>query len=156
MSDYVSNLRKKIGHDPIVIPHAVVILFNYENKILIEEREDDGFFDFPGGGIEPIEEAESAAKRELLEETGLTADELEFFKLYTGPITYYKYFNGDEIYGIDIIYICKKYHGKLLPQKGEVHKLMFLDIDDIPKDKLSKRNKQIIIDLKKKKELWKK
>ena len=149
MSDYLSNLRKKVGHDPIVVTHAVVILFDYNNRVLIEERSDDGFLDFPGGGVEPEEEVEEAAKRELFEETGLITDTLEFFKLYTGKITYYKYVNGDEIYGIDAIYICKDYHGKLTPQKSEVNRLIFMELDDIPKERLSKRNRQIVLDLKK-------
>lgn len=149
MSDYVTNLRKKIGHDPILIPHSIVILYNENDEILIEERSDDGNFDFPGGGIEPDEEAEEAAKRELFEETGLIADELEFFKLYTGKITYYKYSNGDEIYGIDMVYIAKKYHGTLKRQVEEVNNLLFIKGDDIPRNKLSPRNKQILIDLKK-------
>ena len=49
MSDYLKDLREKTGHMPLVLPHAVVIIINNQNKILLEERADDGFFDFPGG-----------------------------------------------------------------------------------------------------------
>ena len=147
MSDYFKELRKYIGHSPIIIPHSAVILFNKDNKVLIEIRSDDGFYDFPGGGVDLNETVEEAAKRELFEETGLIADKLELFKVYSGPITYYKYANGDEIYGIDTIYICKEYHGELKPQKEEVTSLMFLNLDDLPNGKLSIRNKQIIKDL---------
>ena len=55
----------------------MVILFNENSEVLLEERSDDGFFDFPGGSIDLKESAEDAAKRELYEETGLIADELE-------------------------------------------------------------------------------
>ena len=146
MSDYITDLRKRIGHEPIVIPHSVVLLFDNEGRVLIEERSDDGFYDFPGGGVDLGETFEEAAKRELFEETGLFVDELELFKVYSGPITYYKYSNGDEIYGVDAIYISMKYHGEIKPQESEVSKLFFIDMNDIPKDKLSMRNKQIIID----------
>ena len=97
MKDYYKELRKRTGHMPMVLPHSVVLLFNDKNEILLEERSDDGYFDFPGGGIDLKESGEDAAKRELFEETGLVADELEFFKVYTGEITHYVYFNGDEI-----------------------------------------------------------
>lgn len=134
------------------IPHSVVILFNKDNRVLLEERADDGYFDFPGGGLDEGEDPIDGAKRELLEETGLIADELELFKIYTGEITHYVYFNGNEIYGIDHIYICRKYHGELTPQLTEVKALKFYNLGNMP-EKMSIRNKQIIKDLKDEKHL---
>ena len=99
MADYLDELRKKTGHMPLLIPHSVVVLINEKNEILLEERSDDGYFDFPGGAIDLKETMEEAAARELYEETGVIADELELLKVYSGEITHYVYFNGDEIYG---------------------------------------------------------
>ena len=144
--DYLKELRKRTDHMPLVLPHSVVILFNEKGEVLLEERADDGFFDFPGGGIDLKESAEDAAYRELKEETGLIADELELFKVYSGEITHYVYFNGDEIYGVDLVYTCHKYHGEMKPQLEEVKSLEFYDLKHMPK-KMSIRNKQIIKDL---------
>ena len=146
MSDYLKDLREKTGHMPLVLPHAVVIIINNQNEILLEERADDGFFDFPGGGIDLKETAEEAAARELKEETGLIANRLETFKVYSGEITHYVYFNGDEIYGVDCVYICRDYSGELKPQLSEVKRLFFCSMDKMP-EKMSPRNKQIIKDL---------
>ena len=146
MEDYLKELRKRTNHMPLLLPHSVVVLFNDKGEVLLEERSDDGYFDFPGGGIDLKETAEEAAKRELLEETGLVADELELFKVYSGEITHYVYFNGDEIYGIDLVYICRKHHGALKPQPEEVKSLKFYSLKDMP-EKMSIRNKQIILDL---------
>ena len=146
MSDYIKDLRDKTDHMPLLIPHSVVVLFNEKNEILLEERSDDGYFDFPGGAIDLKETMEEAAVRELLEETGLVADELELLKVYSGEITHYVYFNGDEIYGVDTVYLCHKWHGKLKPQQEEVNKLIFCPLEKMP-DKMSKRNKQIIKDI---------
>ena len=150
MSDYLKDLRKKTGNMPLVLPHAVVLVINNQNEILLEERFDDGFFDFPGGGIDLKESAEEAAARELEEETGLIANRLELFKVYSGEITHYIYFNGDEIYGVDCVYICRDYSGELKPQPSEVKRLFFYSLDEMP-NKMSPRNKQIILDLKKQK-----
>ena len=147
MGDYLKELRKKTKHMPLVLPHSVVVLFNKDNKVLLEERADDGFFDFPGGGIDLKESAEEAAYRELFEETGLKAKDLELFKVYSGEITHYIYFNGDEIYGVDLVYICKEYDGEFNPQLEEVKNLKFYSLSEMP-DKMSPRNKQIIKDLK--------
>ena len=146
MSDYIKELRDKVGHMPLVLPHAVVILFNENHEVLLEERSDDGYFDFPGGGIDLKESGEEAAKRELEEETGLIADKLVLFHVYTGEITKYVYFNGDVIYGVDLVYLCDKYHGELKPQLEEVKKLSFYKLDNLP-NKMSIRNKQIVKDL---------
>ena len=144
--DYLKELRKRTDHMPLVLPHSVVILFNEKGEVLLEERSDDGFFDFPGGGIDLKESAEDAAYRELKEETGLIADELKLFKVYSGEITHYVYFNGDEIYGVDLVYTCHKYHGEMKPQLEEVKSLKFYDLKHMP-EKMSIRNKQIIKDL---------
>ena len=146
MSDYIKELRDKVGHMPLVLPHAVVILFNENREVLLEERSDDGYFDFPGGGIDLKESGEEAAKRELEEETGLIADKLVLFNVYTGEITKYVYFNGDVIYGVDLVYLCDKYHGELKPQLEEVKRLRFYSLDNLP-NKMSIRNKQIVKDL---------
>ena len=131
----------------MLLPHAIVIVFDNEGKVLIETRADDGYLDFPGGTIDIGEEVEAAAKRELLEETGIIADELKLFNIYSGEITKYQYFNEDIIYGIDIVYLCYKFHGELKAQPEEVSELRFMKLDDI-KGKLSPRNIQIIEELK--------
>ena len=147
MEDYLKIIREKIGHKPIIVPHSVVILINPQNQVLLEERLDDSYFDFPGGGIDLGESSEEAAKRELFEETGLFAEELELFKVYSGEITHYIYANGDEIYGVDLVYICRLYNGELTPQPEEVKSLAFYDFDALP-EKMWIRNKQIIEDFK--------
>ena len=145
--DYIKRIRKLIGHEPMLIPHAVVILLDKDNKVLFEVRADDGYLDFPGGSVDMGEEVIESAKRELYEETGLIADELELFDVYSGPITKYTYFNQDVIYGVDTFYVCRKYHGELKPQKEEVKDLLFLDVNSI-NGKLSPRNKKVIEDIK--------
>ena len=144
--DYVKELRKRTNHMPLLLAHSVVVVFNEKGEVLLEERADDGYFDFPGGGIDLKETGDEAAKRELFEETGLIAEELEFFKVYTGEVTYYKYFNGDEIYGVDLVYLCKKYSGTTKPQLKEVKNLKFYSLKALPK-KMSKRNLAIVKDL---------
>lgn len=148
MSDYVKELRKVVGNAPLLIPHAVTIVINDKNEILFEVRSDDGYLDFPGGAIEIGEEIEAAAKRELFEETGVVANSLELFKVYSGEITHYIYKNGNEIYGIDFMFIVRDYKGELKPELSEVSEIKYIPLNDVPLEKLSIRNKKIIEDLK--------
>lgn len=89
---------------------------------------------YAGGSIELGETVEEAAKRELFEEMGLVADEMELFYINSGEETHYIYPNGDEVYNVEIIYICRKYHGTIKRQEEEVEELKFFDVDDIPED----------------------
>ena len=116
MDDWVKNLRKKIGHDTVILPHAVTIVIDGKH-VLVEERSDDGYIDFPGGTLDLGETIEECAIRELKEETGIIADSLELFKIYTGELTKYTYVNGDNMYGVDVVYLVRKFHGELKPQK---------------------------------------
>ena len=82
--------------------------------------------------MELDEVVEDAAKRELLEETGLIAEELELFGVFSGEDCHYVYPNGDEVSNVDIVYVCRKYSGALQCQAGEVDELRFFSVDEIP------------------------
>ncbi len=82
--------------------------------------------------MELDEVVEEAAKRELLEETGLTAHRLELFGIFSGPDTHYVYPNGDEVSNVDIVFLCRDYSGTLTPQPGEVDQLRFFAPDGLP------------------------
>jgi 8-oxo-dGTP diphosphatase len=55
---------------------ASAVLFRGEEVLLVERSggSNAGLWSLPGGAIEPGEPAEDAARREVLEETGLSAD----------------------------------------------------------------------------------
>lgn len=44
----------------------------------------------------------------------------------SGPEVHYVYPNGDEVSNIEIIYVCRKYHGELKRQEEEIEELKFL------------------------------
>lgn len=70
----------------------------------------------------------------MLEETGLVAEELELLGVFSGEDTHYTYPNGDEVYVIDVKFICRKYHGALKPQESEVSELRFFPITELPEN----------------------
>ena len=136
MSGYVMEMRKIVGHRPILMVGASTIVENEKGQILLQLRSDNHCWSYPGGSVELDEVVEEAAKRELFEETGLVANELELFGIFSGKDTHYIYPNGDEVSTIDIVYACRDYSGTLKCQEDEVDDLRFFNLDEIP-DKIS-------------------
>ncbi len=129
---YISDLRKLVGHAPIIHACASVIVENEQGEILLQKRKDNGKWSYSGGAVELFEKVEDAAKRELLEECGLTAEELELLGVYSGEELHYTYPNGDEVSTIDVVYICRRYSGELKCQPEEVTELGFFSLDSLP------------------------
>ena len=98
------------------------------------KRTDNGCWGYAGGSVELGEKVEDTASRELFEETGLIAEELELFSVFSGEDTHYTYPNGDEVHNIDIVYICRKFSGNLNPDKIEASDAKFFDINSIPEN----------------------
>jgi len=112
------------------------VIIHKDNKILMQQRKDNGCWGYVGGAIEIGEVVEEAAKREMLEESGLTAVSLELFGVFSDEELYHVYPDGNEVHIIDIVYTCNDFTGTLQPQESEVLNLQWFDFDKIP-DNLS-------------------
>ena len=112
---YTSEIRSKIGHDPLIVVGAGIFIYK-DRKVLLHKRRDNGFWSMHGGGIEIGESVEACAKRELFEETGLVANSIQFLGIFSGEDMFYTYPNGDQVYIVGIYYICNDYSGELLAQ----------------------------------------
>jgi mutator protein MutT len=143
MTDYIKNMRMIVGHIPILQCGASVIVENQKGEILLQQRKDNNCWAYSGGSIELDEVVEEAAARELQEETGLIAHNLELFGVFSGIEMHYVYPNGDEVSNIDIVYICNNYSGELKVNPDEVIDLRFFSIDSIP-DNISPPNIKVI------------
>ena len=132
MADYILDLRKTVGHRCLLQVGASVIVEDRQGRILLEKRTDNGLWGYPGGGTELDERVEDAAKRELLEETGLTANSMTLFGVFSGPETHYVYPNGDEVSNVDVVFLCRNWTGTIRPQEEEVSEIRFFSAADMP------------------------
>ncbi len=139
MSNYILDLRKAVGHRPLLQVGASVIVENEAGEVLLQLRADNQLWGYAGGSVELDEVVEEAAARELYEETGLRAKTLELFGVFSGPEMHYTYPNGDEVSNVDIVYLCREWEGDLTPQEEEVKVLRFFAAENIP-DALSPPN----------------
>ena len=64
---------------------AVSAILRRDDRFLLVQRgqgQSEGLYAFPGGKVEPGEQLEEAAIRELEEETGIRGHDARFFRLY--------------------------------------------------------------------------
>ena len=142
---YIMDLRAYVGHRPLIQVGATVIVEDSQGRILLQLRKDNLAWDCSAAGsMEPGEAAEDTARRELLEETGLTARTLELFSTYTGPEEYAVYPNGDEVYNVEFAFGCRDWTGTLKRQEDEVEELRFFPPDALPE--LPKRARRRLAD----------
>lgn len=134
MANYILDLRKVVGHRPLLQVGASVIVENERGEILLQRRTDNKCWGYCGGSVELDERVEDAAARELYEESGLIAESLELFGIFSGPETHYVYPNGDEVSNVDVVFICREYSGEMKAQEGEVDALSFFAYTDVPEN----------------------
>ena len=91
MTGYIGFLRNYVGHQPIQMCGAGVFVENEQGELLLGLRTDNHCWGIAGGAVELGETVEAAAMREMFEETGLIADELELLGVFSGEDTHYTY-----------------------------------------------------------------
>ena len=128
---YVENLRRRIGHDDLIIAGAGVFPVR-AGQVLLQRRRDNGFWSMHGGAMEIGETPEEAARREFFEETGLTAEELTPLGAFSGPDTRHTYPNGDRVFIVGIFFLCTRFSGEPLIDPDEVTELRWFPLDALP------------------------
>ncbi|MDE7302580.1 MAG: NUDIX hydrolase [Oscillospiraceae bacterium] len=129
---YISELRKYIGHQPIINIGATIIVLNDKNEILLNLRSDTDTWGIVGGGMELGESLEETAARELWEEAGLKAERFELLDVLSGRELFFCYPNGDETYTVIVLYKAVGVSGELRINDGESRCLKFFSLNALP------------------------
>lgn len=132
MSEYIANLRKKIGHEMIMLPSVAALIRDEFGKILAQRRSDNGKWALPGGAIDLGETPSQAVVREVWEETGLhvVPEYLQGVFGGTGYRVAYRY--GDHVEYTCLVFECKTIGGTLTPVDGESVELSYFAPEDLP------------------------
>ena len=65
--EYIQSLRQYIGHAPVLMVGAAILIVDDKNRLLLMKRSDSGCWGPPGEATEPGEIVEEAARRNLPE-----------------------------------------------------------------------------------------
>lgn len=142
---YVEDLRKIVGHRPLILVGSVVIILNEHNEVLLQKRTYPyGVWGLPGGLMELTESTEECAKREVLEETGLTIGRLELLSISSGAKNYVKAKNGDEFYVVTVVYVTKEIvSGEAKVNDDESLAIQYFPLSQLPEKMVGSHRKAI-------------
>jgi 8-oxo-dGTP diphosphatase len=111
MSEYIRNIRAKIGTDLLLVVGAAAVVVNDAGEILLQRRSDNGRWGLPGGSIDPGEEPADTVVREVWEETGIEVVPERVVSVTGGPDHLASYPNGDQIAIVSITFLCRPVGG---------------------------------------------
>ena len=142
---YVDDLRKIVGHRPLILVGAVVIILDDKLRILLQQRKTTsyGMWGLPGGLMELGESTEDTARREVLEETGLIIGKLNLIDIFSGPENFLKVPNGDEFYSVTVAYYTSEVRGDLVIDDSESLGFDFVDVNELPENIVKSHRKMI-------------
>jgi 8-oxo-dGTP diphosphatase len=72
-------------HEPTHRVGAFAVITDDEGRLLVSRRVDSGWFNLPGGGVEPDESVTEGLVREVREETGLEIEVGQLVGVYSKP-----------------------------------------------------------------------
>src|SRR4051794_4478064 len=100
--DFLRELRGTLGHQLLFLPGVTALVFDDEERLLLNRRADNGRWSLIGGICEPGEQPATTAVREVLEETGVQAVAERLVLVQTIPPVHYP--NGDVTQYLDLTF----------------------------------------------------
>ncbi len=131
--DYIARMRRKVGHDLLILPGARIVIENEAGEILLQLRGDFRRWGLPGGGAEEGQSLVDVIEREVLEETGLTVNRPGIFGIATDPVLEtVTYPNGDRCQYHVLQFWTRTWSGDLYCDNEETLQLGWYPPDDLP------------------------
>ena len=130
MSDYVRDLREKIGHDFLLLPSVAVAIRDSDRRILLVQHV-EGRWQLPGGAVDPGEHPRDAAARECYEEAGVTVRVGRVVDVFGGEGFQTTYANGDTIGFVPILFTGEIVAGEPRPDHEETQAVGWFTDDEV-------------------------
>lgn len=129
-SDYVLNLRAKVGHDLIMFPTVSAIVLNDRGEILLGQRSDNHEWSVIAGMMDPGEQPADAVLREVREETGV---EVSIDRVAGVALHEVVYGNGDQCHMVNTWFRCRAIGGEARVNDSESIAVGWFAPDALPR-----------------------
>ena len=111
------------------------LIFDDDNKLLLCRRAEEpeaGKLDLPGGFVEPMETAEQAVKREIMEELKVNITSQEYLTSFPNEYLY----SGFSVFTLDMAFLCKIDSIKNIVPGDDISAVEFVSPEKIPMEEL--------------------
>lgn len=132
--EFILELRKKIGHDPLWLIGVTGFVRNADGRVLLAKRADTGEWALIYGINEPTEQPADTVIREVKEETGIDCVPHTLVAVTSSP-RMLTYANGDQAQYMDHLFLCDvSTGGNSIPGIGDHENTDsgWFDLDQLP------------------------
>jgi ADP-ribose pyrophosphatase YjhB (NUDIX family) len=143
---YVEWIRGCVGHRKIFLAFASIVLRDDLDRILLQRRTDFDVWGLPGGSLERGEDLRTCARRELLEETGLSAGDLSLVGIYTDPRLDVTYPNGDQVQQFTVCFAGHANGGSMQVDGTENSEQRYFHVEELPYDQIPEHYQSMLKD----------
>lgn len=107
ISDYMRDLRAKVGNDLVMMPGAGGVVINDKNEVLLQLRSDTQTWCLLVGAMDPGEDVAECALREIYEEGGIRVIPERITSVLSGKDMIHTYPNGDQVAILSVTFRCR-------------------------------------------------
>lgn len=129
---YLGQLRALAGDRTLLFVGARGIVRDDDGRVLLIRRSDNGLWALPAGAMELGESIADCAIREVQEETGLIAQRVTPFAIYSGPAYTFTNMYGDTYQLYITSFRVDGYTGELVTVTDETTDARFFAVDELP------------------------
>lgn len=144
ISEYIANIRTKIGKDILILPGTSAVVFNDAGEALLQLRSDYKIWTLLGGYLDPGEDLADCIIREVREEAGITVLPESLVAVLVGADHLHTYENGHQVAIVNICFRCLPVDDTPpTPDKDESLEVRYFALDNLP-DNLYPMHRKLI------------
>ncbi|MEV6349232.1 NUDIX domain-containing protein [Actinoplanes sp. NPDC051851] len=128
-SEYVRNLRAKVGQEMIMFPTVSAVILNDAGEILLHQRSDTGQWTLIAGMMDPGDQPADTVIREVEEETALQVKIERLAGVMLHELTYP---NGDVCQMMNTWFRCRAVGGEARVNDSESLAVEWFPLDALP------------------------
>ncbi|GIF12115.1 NUDIX hydrolase [Actinoplanes teichomyceticus] len=128
-SEYVRNLRARVGQELIMFPTVSAVVLNDRGEVLLHQRSDTGQWTLIAGMMDPGEQPADTVVREVAEETAVQVEIERLAGVVSHDVTYP---NGDRCQMVNMCFRCRAVGGEARVNDTESLAVGWFPLDAMP------------------------